>query len=195
MARKALSENEQKLVDGIPISQYYNDYLHPLNPQKFRKMVGEKPTSLCPFHDDTDPSFHDWKAKKLYRCFGCGAVGNVIKFHQQVRRQYYKEILSHEEAIKSLARLYNIELILDEKTGEIKQESAIEIAKRKLLNREYTVVNPKDLSIITISSFRHANNQVKNMKGLSAEKKVGSYHSLDVMYAAYIMSQREKGER
>lgn len=190
-----LSENEQKLVDNISISQYYNDYIHTINPTKFRKMVGEKPTSLCPFHDDTDPSFHDWKSKKLYRCFGCGNVGNVIKMHQQIRKVYFKELLSKEEAMKSLARLYNIELILDEVTGEIKQESKIEIAKRKLLNREYTVVNPKDLSIMTISGFRHANNQVKNMKGLSDEKKVGSYHTLDIMYSAYIMNQKEKGER
>lgn len=195
MAQRALSENEQKLVDNITISQYYNDYIHPMDTQKYRKMVGEKPTSLCPFHDDTDPSFHDWRAKKLYRCFGCGAVGTVIKMHQQVRRQYYKEILSNEEAMKSLARLYNIELVIDEKTGEIKQESSIEIAKRKLLNREYKVVNPKDLSIMTISGFRHSNNQVKNMKGLSDEKKIGGYHSLDIMYSAYIMSQKAKGER
>ncbi len=194
MAKRALTENEQRLVDNIPISQYYNDYVHPLNPNKFRLMKGEKPTSLCPFHDDTDPSFHDWRAKKLFRCFGCGTVGNVIRFHQLIRRDYHKEILSHQEAVKSLARLYGIELIFDEVTGEIKEESAIDIAKKKF-NREYVVKNPKDLSIMTISSFRYANNQIKNNKNLAEEKKIGSYHSLDVMYSAYIMSQKEKGAR
>ena len=39
--------------------------------------------ALCPFHKDTHPSLSINKKKKLYKCFACGASGNIFTFIRQ----------------------------------------------------------------------------------------------------------------
>ena len=42
---------------------------------------------LCPFHDDSTPSFSVSPVRGLYKCFSCGAAGNVVNFimrHEQM---------------------------------------------------------------------------------------------------------------
>ncbi len=38
---------------------------------------------LCPFHPDTNPSLSVSPSKKIYKCFSCGASGNVFTFLQE----------------------------------------------------------------------------------------------------------------
>lgn len=40
----------------------------------------------CPFHDDNNPSCVLWKAIDGYRCFGCGASGNMIQFIERTKQ-------------------------------------------------------------------------------------------------------------
>ncbi len=40
---------------------------------------GDELSGLCPFHEDTKPSFRINAAKKIWRCFGCDAKGNLIE--------------------------------------------------------------------------------------------------------------------
>ncbi len=54
---------------------------------------------LCPFHPDSNPSMSVSPKKKIFKCFSCGASGNVITFLQR-----YKKI-SYGEAIKEAAKL------------------------------------------------------------------------------------------
>ncbi len=42
--------------------------------------TGADHVGLCPFHEDTKPSFHVTQAKGLFHCPACGAAGNVIQF-------------------------------------------------------------------------------------------------------------------
>ena len=35
---------------------------------------------VCPFHEDTNPSMSVSREKQIYRCFSCGASGNVFSF-------------------------------------------------------------------------------------------------------------------
>lgn len=44
------------------------------------KKAGADHVGLCPFHEDTKPSFHVTAGKGLFRCPACGAAGNVIQF-------------------------------------------------------------------------------------------------------------------
>ena len=44
------------------------------------KKTGADHVGLCPFHEDTKPSFHVTQAKGLFHCPACGAAGNVIQF-------------------------------------------------------------------------------------------------------------------
>lgn len=60
---------------------------------------------VCPFHDDTNPSMSVSREKQIYRCFSCGASGNVFNFVMDYEHVSFREALS----------------ILSEKTGiEIK---------------------------------------------------------------------------
>lgn len=63
---------------------------------------------LCPFHNEKTPSFTVSPVKNIYKCFGCGEGGNAINFLMEL------EQLSYPEAIKTLAKKYNIELEEDE---------------------------------------------------------------------------------
>src|SRR5690554_345069 len=70
---------------------------------------------LCPFHDDRTPSFSVSPAKHICKCFACGEGGTPIHFVMK------HEQLTYYEALKYLARKYNIEVIEKEYTDEEKQ--------------------------------------------------------------------------
>ncbi len=46
------------------------------------KRAGKDFKSLCPFHSEKTPSFHVVPDKQIFKCFGCGAGGDVFKFIQ-----------------------------------------------------------------------------------------------------------------
>ena len=71
---------------------------------------------LCPFHDDTTPSFMVSPARQICKCFSCGEGGNAINFlmkHEQI---------TYPEALRWLAKKYNIEIEERELTQEEKQQ-------------------------------------------------------------------------
>ena len=59
---------------------------------------------LCPFHDDRTPSFSVSPSKNICKCFSCGEGGNPVHFIMK------HEQLSYYEALKYLAKKYNIEV-------------------------------------------------------------------------------------
>jgi DNA primase len=67
--------------------------------KKGREMVG-----LCPFHEDHRPSMYVNETKQIFKCFACGAGGDVLKFVQM------KENLTFPQAIERLAQRAGIEL-------------------------------------------------------------------------------------
>ena len=48
---------------------------------------------VCPFHDDHAPSMSVSKEKQIYKCFSCGATGNVFNFIQEYENVSFKECL------------------------------------------------------------------------------------------------------
>lgn len=46
------------------------------------KRAGRNFRGLCPFHNEKTPSFHVTPDKQTFKCFGCGAGGDVFKFIQ-----------------------------------------------------------------------------------------------------------------
>ena len=70
---------------------------------------------LCPFHDDRTPSFYVSPAKNICKCFSCGEGGSPVNFVMK------HEQLSYYEALKFLAKKYNIEVVEKELTNEEKQ--------------------------------------------------------------------------
>ncbi|MBQ7867582.1 MAG: DNA primase [Clostridia bacterium] len=61
------------------------------------KKNGHRYVGLCPFHNETAPSFSVDEQKQVYHCFGCKAGGSVIQFVMEIER------LSFPEAVAFLA--------------------------------------------------------------------------------------------
>jgi DNA primase len=76
---------------------------------------GSNYIGLCPFHNERTPSFNVSPTKGIYKCFGCGKAGNVVNFIME--HEHY----SYPEALKLLAKKYNIEIQEEEQTPEIQQ--------------------------------------------------------------------------
>ena len=187
MAQYVLTENEKIIVDNVSIPQYYNDFIVPKKPG-FRKISAERPSGICPFHSDTDPSFHFWKEKKAYHCFGCHASGNVISMHIRWQQIEYKRFVDKNTAIREIANAYGIELVLDE-SGDVKTESVFDVAKRKTASAQYEN-NGMDGDKMSIVKFRTFNNQVKNTISKSpyidGETAARQYHKLDLTLSGYL---------
>lgn len=73
---------------------------------------------LCPFHDDKTPSFYVSPAKGVCKCFACGKGGNAVHFVME------HEQITYIEALRWLARKYNIEIKERELSDEEKREQS-----------------------------------------------------------------------
>ncbi|HLI95755.1 MAG TPA: DNA primase [Candidatus Baltobacteraceae bacterium] len=65
---------------------------------------GNDLVGLCPFHTEKTPSFHVHPDKGFFKCFGCGAGGDVITFLSKL------ENLSFPDAVRVLAQKAGVEL-------------------------------------------------------------------------------------
>ena len=66
----------------------------------------------CPFHNEKTPSFSVSASKGIYKCFGCGKGGNSVNFIMDHEQQTYPE------ALRYLAKKYNIEIEEEQQTPE-----------------------------------------------------------------------------
>jgi DNA primase len=82
---------------------------------KLRKS-GTSWKGLCPFHDDHNPTLSVSPARNLFNCFACGTKGTPITFVMKYEK------LSYYDALRYLARKYNIEIKETELTDEQKHE-------------------------------------------------------------------------
>lgn len=73
---------------------------------------------LCPFHDDRTPSFSVSPSRGVYKCFACGKAGNAVNFIME------HEQMTYVEALKWLARKYNIEIKERELSSEEKKQQS-----------------------------------------------------------------------
>lgn len=54
---------------------------------------GKNYFGVCPFHDDTNPSMSVSSDKQIYKCFSCGASGNVFNFIMDYEKMSFKQAL------------------------------------------------------------------------------------------------------
>lgn len=76
------------------------------------KKRGANMLGLCPFHNEKTPSFNVSPVKGIYKCFGCGKAGNSVNFIME------HEQLNYPEALRYLAKKYNIPIEEEEQTPE-----------------------------------------------------------------------------
>ena len=100
-----------RILDTARIEEVVGDFVT-------LKRRGANYTACCPFHNEKTPSFYVSPSKGIYKCFGCGESGTAVGFVMK------HENLSYVEALKFLAKKYNIEVVETEVSAE-------EIAKRQ----------------------------------------------------------------
>lgn len=98
----------ERILDAADISDVVSEFV------TLRKR-GVNQLGLCPFHNEKTPSFTVSPSKGIFKCFGCGKGGNAVNFIME------HENLNYPEALKWLARKYNIEVKEEEETEEQKQ--------------------------------------------------------------------------
>ena len=76
------------------------------------KKSGQNYKGLSPFTNEKDPSFFVSPAKGIFKCFSSGKGGNAVTFLME------HEKLSYPEALRYLAKKYNIEIIEKEQSAE-----------------------------------------------------------------------------
>ena len=100
-----------KIMDATDIVEVVSEFV------TLRKS-GVNYKGLCPFHDDKTPSFMVSPARQICKCFSCGEGGNAVNFlmkHEQI---------TYPEALRWLAKKYNIEIQERELTDDEKREQS-----------------------------------------------------------------------
>ena len=95
----------ERILDAAQIVDVIQEFV-PL------KKRGVNYLGLCPFHNEKTPSFTVSPSKEIFKCFGCGKVGNSVNFVME------HEHLTYPEALKYLAKKYHIEVVEKELTQE-----------------------------------------------------------------------------
>lgn len=91
------------------------------------KKMGRHHKGLCPFHSEKTPSFMVNEEMGLYKCFGCGAGGDVIKFLMEI------EGIEFREALERLAEKAGVKLVSrrrDDNDERAKMLEVMELAAR-----------------------------------------------------------------
>ncbi len=84
--------------------QQANDIVDVISEHVSLKKKGHEMVGVCPFHDDHKPSMNVSSVKQIFKCFACGAGGDVFKFIQM------RENLSFPQAVERLAERAGIQL-------------------------------------------------------------------------------------
>jgi DNA primase len=100
---------DRSTIERILDAAHIVDVVQEFVPLKKR---GANFLGLCPFHNEKTPSFTVSPSKEIFKCFGCGKVGNSVNFVME------HEHLTYPEALKYLAKKYHIEIVEKELSQE-----------------------------------------------------------------------------
>lgn len=100
-----------RIMDSTKIEEVVSEFVT-------LKKRGINYIGLCPFHNDSHPSFSVSPTRGICHCFTCGKGGNAINFLMEL------EQMSYPDALRWLAKKYNIEIQEREMTNEEKQRES-----------------------------------------------------------------------
>lgn len=103
------------------------------------KRAGSNMTACCPFHSEKTPSFMVSSAKRIFRCFGCDAGGDVISFIMLIENTDYVS------AVVKLAEWAKIPIPEDDgeyREKAVKQKRVFEINREAALYFHSNLINP-----------------------------------------------------
>jgi len=99
---------------------------------------GKEFVGLCPFHADHRPSLYVSPAKQLFKCFACGAGGDVFKFVQ------LRENVTFPEAVQRLAERAGIEIRVQSRADRRPETDPKRLAKVNAWAMEHWGANLRD---------------------------------------------------
>lgn len=92
---------------------------------------GQNHFGLCPFHAEKTPSFSVNEQMQIFKCFGCGASGDVFTFLEKI------EHLPFPEVLEKLAKRVGVEIEKYEPDPKLKKKRDTVLAINKLTNKLY----------------------------------------------------------
>ena len=117
------------------------------------RRAGSSFRGLCPFHDDTTPSFSVSPARGICKCFACGEGGDVVGFIMK------QEQLGYYDALKFLAKKYGIEveerdLTPEERRSQSERESMFAVNEWASQYFHNTLLNTEEGQTIGLAYCR-----------------------------------------
>ncbi len=107
-------ETVQRIIDTADIVEVVSDFVS-------LKRRGANYIGLCPFHNERTPSFSVSNSKGICKCFSCGKGGSPVNFIMEI------EQVGYQEALRYLAKKYNIEI----KEHEMSEAEKAEASQRE----------------------------------------------------------------
>lgn len=110
--KKIDRETVARILDAADIVEVVSDFVT-------LKRRGANYIGLCPFHSERTPSFSVSRSKGICKCFSCGKGGSPVNFLMEL------EQMSYQEALRWLAKKYNIEIQEHEETEQERQAASL----------------------------------------------------------------------
>ncbi len=139
----------ERIIDAADIVEVVQDFVT-------LKRRGVNYLGNCPFHNEKTPSFTVSPSKQIFKCFGCGKGGGSVNFIMD------HEHLTYVEALKFLAKKFNVEVV-------DKEESPEDVAKR---NRRESLMIVSAYAQKYFTDFLFNENEGRNV-GLSYFRERG----------------------
>lgn len=125
-----------KVLDRADIVDVIDDYV------KLTKK-GRDYVACCPFHKEKTPSFRVSPSRQIWHCFGsCAEGGNVISFLMK------HEAMSFNDAVRLLAKRYNIEIEEEQESSEAREarmkREALTLLNQRVADYYVQLINTKE---------------------------------------------------
>ncbi len=136
----------QRILDAADIVEVVSDFVS-------LRRRGANYIGLCPFHNERTPSFSVSRAKGICKCFSCGKGGSPVNFLMEL------ESMTYQEALRYLAKKYNIEIQEHEMTqaeleAETERESMLAVNQMAMEHFAHNLVDTADGRTIGLAYFR-----------------------------------------
>ena len=163
-----------RILDAADIVDVVSDFVS-------LKRRGSNYVGLCPFHHEKTPSFSVSPSRGLCHCFGCGKGGSPVSFIMEI------EQLSYVEALKWLAKKYNIEVHEREMTDRERQEQSAresmfivnEVAAKLFEENLNTHPDGKQIGLAYFRERGFSDNMIKRFRlGYALDDRTALYDAL-----------------
>ena len=118
---------------------------------------GKDYKAICPFHDDHDPSLSVSTEKQIFKCFVCGAGGNVFTFVQKIEK------ITFPEAVVKVADMIHYPLVMPTNAFVPKQDvhqSYYDILKTYIQFLQYELKSQDGTYCLEYLKKRHISKEI-----------------------------------